>query len=105
MKSIGGDSTKPVSPASAQEPGAASQPGPQRPGAPSARAVKVEITSPSAHLQQLDQGISDVGVFDSARAEAAKHAIIEGRFQVDPEVVADKLLATVREYLVAQQKS
>jgi negative regulator of flagellin synthesis FlgM len=44
-------------------------------------------------------------VFDSARAEAAKHAIIEGRFQVDPEVVADKLLATVREYLVAQQKS
>ncbi len=105
MKSIGGDSTKPVSPSSAQEQGAASQPGPQRPAPSSARAVKVEISSSSARLQQLDQGLNDVGVVDSARVEAAKQAIIEGRFQVDPEVVADKLLATVREYLLTQQKS
>ena len=105
MKSIGGDSNKPVSPASAQEQGAASEPGAQRPAAPSARAVKVEITSPSARLQQLDQSLKDVGVVDSARAEAAKQAIIEGRFQVDPEVVADKLLATVREHLGIQRKS
>jgi negative regulator of flagellin synthesis FlgM len=105
VTSIGGDSTKPVSPASAQEPGASGPATPQRPTAPSARAVKVEISAPSAHLQQLDQGLNDVGVVDSARVDAAKQAIIEGRFVVDPEIVADKLLVTVREYFLTQQKS
>jgi anti-sigma28 factor (negative regulator of flagellin synthesis) len=37
--------------------------------------------------------------------DAAKQAIIEGRFVVDPEIVADKLLVTVREYFLTQQKS
>jgi flagellar biosynthesis anti-sigma factor FlgM len=92
VKSTGGDSTKPVSPASVQEPGAAAPPGPQRPGAPSARAIKVEISSLSA---------DEVGVVDSARVQAAKQAIIEGRLQVDPGVVADKLLSATREFLVA----
>jgi len=92
VKSIGGDSTKPVSPASVQEPGAATPTGPQRPGAPSARAVKVEISSLSA---------DDSGVVDSARVQAAKQAILEGRLQVDPELVAEKLLSATREFLVA----
>jgi len=105
VKSIGGDSNKPVSPPSPQEHGATGQPGPQRPPATSSRAVKVEMTSPSARLQEPDQGLSDVGVVDGARTEAAKQAIIEGRFQIDPEIVADKLLATVREHLLIHRKS
>jgi flagellar biosynthesis anti-sigma factor FlgM len=92
VKSTGGDSTKPVSPASVQSPGAATPPAPQRPGAPSARAVKVEISSLSA---------DDIGVVDSARVQAAKQAIIEGRLQVDPELVADKMLSAARELLPA----
>jgi len=92
VKSIGGDSTKPVSPASVQEPGAATPAGPQRPGAPSARVVKVEISSLSA---------DDAGVVDSVRVQAAKQAIIEGRLQVDAGLVADKLLGATREFLVA----
>jgi len=92
VKSIGGDSTKPVSPAGVQEPGAATPPAPQRPGAPSARTVKVEISSLSA---------DDSGVVDTARVQAAKQAIIEGRLHVDPELVADKLIGAARELLVA----
>ena len=92
MKSTGGDSTKPVSPASVQELGAATPLAPQRPGAPSARAIKVEMSSLSA---------DDAGVIDSVRVQAVKQAIIEGRLQVDPELVADKLLSAAREVLVA----
>ena len=40
---------------------------------------------------------------DSARVESVKQAISEGRFRIDSDVVADKLLATVREYLVNQK--
>ena len=92
MKSTGGDSTKPVSPASVQEPGAGSPLAPQRPGASSARAVKVEISSLSA---------DDSGVVDSVRVQAAKQAIIEGRLNIDPELVADRLIGATREFLVA----
>ena len=38
-----------------------------------------------------------------ARIEAVKQAIAEGRFHIDSDVVADKLLATVRELLACQQ--
>ena len=92
MKSTGGDSSKPVSPASVQEPGVSTPPAPQRPGAQSARAVKVEISSLSA---------DEVGIVDGARVQAAKQAILDGRMLVDPEVVADKLLLATREFLVA----
>lgn len=106
MKINGGGSVKPTSPASAQEVTAGKQTSPQAPAAPSsARGDKVEITSTSAQLQQLEKLLSDVGVVDVAHVEAIKAAISEGRFQVDSEVVADKLLTAVREYLLTQQKS
>jgi negative regulator of flagellin synthesis FlgM len=106
VKINGGGSIKPTSPAAVQDVAPAKQTGPQGPAAPgSAHADKVEITSLSAQLQQLEKVLNDLGVVDSARVEAIKLAISEGRFHIDSEVVADKLLATVREYLLAQQKS
>jgi flagellar biosynthesis anti-sigma factor FlgM len=101
---IGGDSIKPVTPAGLQETEAGAQPDPQGPGPSSARTVKVEITSVPAGLQHLDKVLNGVGVVDVASVESAKLAIIEGRFRVDSEVVARKLMATVREHLVLQQK-
>jgi negative regulator of flagellin synthesis FlgM len=70
----------------------------------SVRTDKVDISDSSATLQQLEKLLKDVGVVDSARVEEIKLAISQGHFQVDSEVVADKLLATVREYLQTQQK-
>lgn len=103
MKINGGGSIKPVSPTGVQDvtPGKAS--GAQA-GAPAAPAQdKVEINSVSAQLAQLEKVLSELGVVDSARVEAVKQAISEGRFRIDSDVVADKLLATVREYLVNQK--
>jgi len=102
VKISGGGSIKPAAPASTPEVASGKQPTAQGPVA-SSRGDKVEITSLSAHLQQLEKVLHDVGVVDTARVEAIKLAISEGRFRVDSEVVADKLLATVREYLTTQK--
>jgi negative regulator of flagellin synthesis FlgM len=105
VKINGGGSLKPASTASVQDIVSSKQPSPQGPVAPSAPGDKVEITSISAQLQQLEKILNDVSVLDSARVDAIKQAISEGRFRVDSEVVADNLLASVREFLLAQQKS
>ena len=107
MKINGGGSVKPTAPASASEVTAGKQTsGPQAPAAPSSsRSDKVEITPLSAQIAQLEKVLADVGVVDTAHVEAIKAAISEGRFQVNSDVVADKLLTTVREYLLTQQKS
>ena len=104
MKINGDGSIKPTSPATVQE----VTPGKQAPEGPavlgSAHEDKVEITSASAQLQQLEKVLSNVDVADSARVDAVKLAISEGRLQIDSEVVADKLLASVREFLLVQKK-
>jgi negative regulator of flagellin synthesis FlgM len=74
------------------------------PAASPLRSDKVDISDSSATLQLLEKLLNDVGVVDTARVEQIKLAISQGHFQVDSEVVADKLLATVREYLLTQQK-
>ncbi len=95
----GGGSIKPVSPTGVQDvaPGKAS--GPQG-ASPAPARDKVEINSVSAQLAQLEKVLSEMGVVDSARVETIKLAIREGRFRIDSDVVADKLLAMVREHLV-----
>jgi len=101
---IGGDSIKkPGVPAGVQEIGTGTEPAPQAATPPSARAVKVEITPLANGGQPLDKVLNGVSVVDAALVETTKLAIIEGRFRVDSEVVADKLLATAREYLVSHK--
>jgi len=101
---VGGDSIKPVTSAGVQETAAGTQPDPQDSTPSAARGVKIEISSVPAGLQQLDRVLNGVGVVDIAAVESAKQAIIEGRFHVDSEIVARKLMATTREHLVVQQK-
>jgi negative regulator of flagellin synthesis FlgM len=60
----------------------------------------VEITSLSARLNQLEGVLSGVPVVDSAQVNAIKEAIRDGRFQVNSEVVADRLLSSVKELLL-----
>jgi negative regulator of flagellin synthesis FlgM len=64
----------------------------------------VEITSLSARLNQLEGVLAGVPVVDSAQVQAIKDAISSGRFQVNSEVVADRLLSSVKE-LVLQRGS
>jgi negative regulator of flagellin synthesis FlgM len=73
-------------------------PAPQQAGAASTE--RVDISSLSARLQEVGAGEAPV---DSQRVAEIKLAITEGRFQVNPERIADGLLASVREMLSAKR--
>jgi negative regulator of flagellin synthesis FlgM len=59
---------------------------------------KVDLSPLSSQLQASDPGQAE-GVFDAARVQEIKQAITEGRFKVNADVVADRLLETVKELL------
>ena len=53
----------------------------------------------STQLQNIEKNLSNGEVFDAARVEEIKQAISEGRFTVNTEKVADRLLESVRDLL------
>ena len=61
-------------------------------------------SSPNAtKLQNIDSNLASGSVVNSARIQEIKQAISEGNFQINPEVVADKLLETVRELIQSKK--
>ncbi|MGH8670659.1 MAG: flagellar biosynthesis anti-sigma factor FlgM [Burkholderiales bacterium] len=64
---------------------------------PPAAEGEVHLSTLSSQLQALERSLANVEVVDSAKVEAIKQAISEGRFKVNPEVVADRLLQTVKD--------
>lgn len=64
---------------------------------------KVDISSLSAQLQALENSLQQVEVVDSQRVEAIKQAISEGRFKVNPDAIADRLIATVKEMVLSRK--
>lgn len=63
----------------------------------------VRLTALSSQLQAMESSMGNVPVVNAERVEAIKLAISEGRFKVNPEIIADRLLATVKD-LVQNQK-
>lgn len=61
-------------------------------------AATVNLTS-SSQLQALSGGVSEGQPVDTAKVEAIKQAISEGRFKINPEKIADGLLSSVKELL------
>ncbi len=57
--------------------------------------AKVEL---SATVAQLAAGGND-GVFDAEKVQRISDAIRDGKFQVNPEAIADKLIANAQELL------
>jgi negative regulator of flagellin synthesis FlgM len=57
---------------------------------------RVDISSLSARLQEVGAGETPV---NAQRVAEIKLAISEGRFQINPERIADGLLASVRDML------
>lgn len=57
---------------------------------------RVDISSLSARLQEVGAGEAPV---DAQRVAEIKQAIAEGRFQINPERIADGLLDSVRDML------
>lgn len=72
-------------------------------GQPASKAdASVESSSLSSRLAEIQSSLSNVPVVDSARVEEIKQAISEGRFKVNADKVADGLIESVRQMLVAQ---
>lgn len=63
---------------------------------------RVDISSLSARLQEVGAGETPL---DVQRVAEIKQAISEGRFQINPERIADGLLDSVREMLGRAGKS
>ena len=63
----------------------------------------VQLSSLSTHIQSLETGISEASGFDTAKVEAIKQAISEGRFTINADAIADKLISSTRELLGQQQ--
>jgi len=63
--------------------------------------VSVELSAQSSQLKALETQIAGIDVVDTARVSEIKQAISEGRFKVNPDIVADRLLQTVQELIRA----
>ena len=93
LKSVGGKVTEENRSATGN--GKAPAGGPEAPG------VSVDLSPLSAKLQSIEEKIRTGDVANPARVNEIKQAIADGRFKVNPEVVADRLLATVQELIRA----
>jgi negative regulator of flagellin synthesis FlgM len=62
----------------------------------------VKLTPLSSQLQALESSLANVQVVDTARVEAIKQAISEGRFKINPDAVAERLLTSVKELVLKQ---
>lgn len=71
---------------------------------PAAAQDKVELSALSSQLKAAGAGLAGDGIFDTAKIQEIKQAISEGRFKVNAEAVADRLLDTVKELLQSQRK-
>jgi negative regulator of flagellin synthesis FlgM len=67
---------------------------PQKPGTTAGE--RVDISSLSARIQEVGAGETPI---NTQRVAEIKQAISEGRFQINPERIADGLLASVRDML------
>ena len=94
---------KPI-PASSAGEGAARTTGKSKAGsAPPApqqsSSTNVSLGSTAAQLQSMESSMASSPIVDAAKVAEIKQAISEGRFKVDSEVVADRLIETVRELI------
>lgn len=64
-----------------------------------ASSTNVSISDASSKLQALEAEARQSSGFDAARVAAIKQAISEGKFQINPQMIAEKLLATARDLL------
>jgi negative regulator of flagellin synthesis FlgM len=63
----------------------------------------VQLSSMSTQIQSLETSINEATGFDAAKVEAIKLTISEGRYTINSDAIADKLISSTRE-LLAQQK-
>lgn len=68
-----------------------------------AESTSVHLGSGSAQLRSIEGNIANSPLVDVHKVAEIKQAITEGRFQVNSEVVADRLIDTVRDLITASR--
>lgn len=63
--------------------------------------AEVKLSEAAAQLSAADK----TAPLNRAKIEEIKQAISEGRFKINPEAIADELIATSRQLLQSQQKA
>lgn len=58
-----------------------------------------QVATFTQHMQEVQSTIADTPVVNAERVKEIKQAIAEGRFQIDPERIADGLLDNVKQML------
>jgi negative regulator of flagellin synthesis FlgM len=74
---------------------------PAQPG--SSGEQRVDLSPLGSQLAGIEASLADVPVVDTQRVDEIKQAISDGRFKVNADVIADRLLETVRELIRAQK--
>lgn len=72
------------------------------PVATSASTVESSVTT---HLQKAGETNAPQAPFDSQRVAEIRQAIAEGRFQINTEKIADRLIGDVRDFLAQDQSA
>lgn len=67
--------------------------------------VNVQLSSLAEQLRAIQARLASGEVVDAARVAEIRQAIAEGRFQVNPDAVAERLLQTVRELIEGYRKA
>jgi len=98
------NSGKPLNGPAATRPGAtrANVPQPNAAGASDNAKVQndnVELSSNSLKLSAQEGSLASQPVIDSARVNEIRQAIADGKFKINPDAIADKLVASVKELL------
>ena len=63
----------------------------------------VHLSPNATKLQSIDSSSANGPTVNTARVEEIKQAISEGNFKINPEVVADRLLETVKELIQSKK--
>ncbi len=63
----------------------------------------VHITDQARQLAALEQAVQNAPIVNEARVAAVRSAIEEGRYEVEPERIADKMLRMDRDLRAAEK--
>ncbi len=72
-------------------------------GAAAAGGEQVQVSTMAARLQEAEGVLTSTPAVDAGRVAEIKPAIAEGRFQVNPERIADGLEDSVRQLLASRR--
>lgn len=64
----------------------------------------VQLSPLAARLKDIEASLESTETVDSARVAEVKRSIAEGRFEVNAEKVADRLIDATKEFLRAQKQ-